>query len=319
MTLNLGSTIGTILTPILRTNFKCFGNDCYPLAFGIPNIMMLVGILVFVLGTPFYKSEQIKKENVITKTIGCIFYAVKSKIKNLSSGNKKEHWLDYAEDKYSGQLIKDIKIFLKVCFVFVPIPIFWALYDQQGSRWTEQAQQLNGRVGSVIIKPDQFQALNPIFIVILVPIFDKFIYPAFAKFNLLKNLLQRMIVGLSICVLSFFIAAFLEYKMTTNSLSLNPSNQINLINLSPCDLNIDNIADLPKSSYLNNAFSLIADNASIHIELKPLNWTLAYLVVIKLGYTPILNSTYADFTSFKIFCPSREFYQFEYIFIHLFV
>ena len=123
VTLNLGSTIGTILTPILRTNFKCFGNDCYPLAFGIPNIMMLVGILVFVLGTPFYKSEQIKKENVITKTIGCVFYAVKNKIKNLSSGNKKEHWLDYAEDKYSGQLIYDIKIFLKVCFVFVPIPI----------------------------------------------------------------------------------------------------------------------------------------------------------------------------------------------------
>jgi hypothetical protein len=214
--------------------------------------MMLVGIIVFILGTPFYKREQIKKENVITKTIGCVFFAIKNKIKNLASGNKKDHWLDYAEDKYNGQLIYDIKIFLKVCFVFVPIPIFWALYDQQGSRWTEQAQQLNGRVGSVIIKPDQFQALNPIFIVILVPIFDKLIYPAFAKFNLLKNLLQRMIVGLSICVLSFFIAAFLEFKMTTNSLSLNPPNQINLVNLSPCDLNIENIADLPKSSYLNN-------------------------------------------------------------------
>jgi len=81
-----------------------------------------------------------------------------------------------------------------------------------------------------------------------------------------------------------------------------------------------NISEIKLStSYLNNAFSLIADNASIHIELKPLNWTLAYLVVIKLGYTPILNSTYADFTSFKIFCPSREFYQFEYIFINLFV
>jgi len=59
------------------------------------------------------------------------------------------------------------------------------------------------------------------------------------------------------------------------------------------------------SSFLKNAFYLTAYNASIHIELKPVNFSIGYLLIMKLGYTPILNSTFADFSSFKIFCPSK--------------
>jgi hypothetical protein len=62
------------------------------------------------------------------------------------------------------------------------------------------------------------------------------------------------------------------------------------------------------SSFLSNALKITANNASIHIELKPINENLGYLLVLKLGNTPILNSTYSDFTSFKIFCPSKLFY-----------
>jgi hypothetical protein len=61
----------------------------------------------------------------------------------------------------------------------------------------------------------------------------------------------------------------------------------------------------PFSSFLSLALKLTAKNASIHIELKPINEQLGYLLVFKLGYKPILNATFADFTSFKIFCPSN--------------
>ena len=35
------------------------------------------------------------------------------------------------------------------------------------------------------------------------------------------------------------------------------------------------------SFYLPNAFNLSTNNASIHIELQPLNWTLGYLIALK--------------------------------------
>jgi hypothetical protein len=60
------------------------------------------------------------------------------------------------------------------------------------------------------------------------------------------------------------------------------------------------------SSFLLNGFNLTSTNASIHIELVTFNVDIGYLLVMKLGNTPILNATFADFTSFKLFCPSKK-------------
>jgi hypothetical protein len=60
------------------------------------------------------------------------------------------------------------------------------------------------------------------------------------------------------------------------------------------------------SFYLPNGFNIATTNASLHILLEPLNLAIGYLIVIKLGYTPIVNATYADYTSFKIMCPSKK-------------
>lgn len=43
--INAGSLISTFLTPILRADVHCFGdNDCYSLAFGVPGILMIISI-----------------------------------------------------------------------------------------------------------------------------------------------------------------------------------------------------------------------------------------------------------------------------------
>lgn len=42
---NAGSLLATAITPNLRTNVQCFGeNDCYALAFGVPTILMAISI-----------------------------------------------------------------------------------------------------------------------------------------------------------------------------------------------------------------------------------------------------------------------------------
>ena len=65
----------------------------------------------------------------------------------LFKGEKKDHWMDWAGDKYDAQLIQDIKAMFKVLFMFLPLPVFWTLFDQQGSRWVLQAGQMNGDAG----------------------------------------------------------------------------------------------------------------------------------------------------------------------------
>lgn len=43
--INSGSLISTTITPILRADVHCFGdNDCFSLAFGVPGMLMIVSI-----------------------------------------------------------------------------------------------------------------------------------------------------------------------------------------------------------------------------------------------------------------------------------
>lgn len=43
--INIGAFLSHAITPILRSDFPCFGqNDCYPLAFGVPAILMFIAI-----------------------------------------------------------------------------------------------------------------------------------------------------------------------------------------------------------------------------------------------------------------------------------
>ena len=53
--------------------------------------------------------------------------------RKLKKHEKREHWLDYADDKYDKTLINDTKAILHVLFLFLPLPIFWALFEQQVS------------------------------------------------------------------------------------------------------------------------------------------------------------------------------------------
>jgi len=53
--INAGSLLSTSITPILREDVQCFGmDDCFPLAFGVPAILMVVAVLFFVAGKFLY-------------------------------------------------------------------------------------------------------------------------------------------------------------------------------------------------------------------------------------------------------------------------
>ena len=50
-TINAGALVSTIITPIFRQDFQCFGDEtCYPLAFGMPALLMLIAIVILVSG-----------------------------------------------------------------------------------------------------------------------------------------------------------------------------------------------------------------------------------------------------------------------------
>ncbi|XP_057379153.1 solute carrier family 15 member 1-like [Daphnia carinata] len=235
--INAGSLISTFITPILREDVQCFGDEtCYPLAFGVPAILMVVAVVIFIAGKPLYTIKK-PEGNIMGEFFKCIGHAISRRFK--SKGEKHDHWLDYALDKFDKQLIEDVKRVLAVGFVFIPLPVFWALYDQQGSRWTFQATRMNGDLGGFVLKPDQMQIVNPLLILLLVPLFEAVIYPCFKKSGLLTPL-RRIGCGLVLCGLSFVISGFLEIALepTYATIPADGRMQLNFINTLPCQVTV---------------------------------------------------------------------------------
>ena len=49
-----------------------------------------------------------------------------------------------------AKLVRDIKYVLRILILYIPLPLFWTLFDQQGSRWTLQAVRMDGYVVSIL-------------------------------------------------------------------------------------------------------------------------------------------------------------------------
>ncbi|CAI5771860.1 solute carrier family 15 member 1 [Podarcis lilfordi] len=235
LSINAGSLLSTIITPILR-GVECgihVRQKCYPLAFGVPAILMAVALFVFIVGSTMYKKVK-PQGNVMVRVAKCITFSIGNRFRHRSKQYpKREHWLDWASEKYDKRLIAQTKMVLRVLFLYIPLPMFWALFDQQGSRWTLQATTMDGDFGPVQIQPDQMQTVNPILIVIMVPVVDAVVYPLIKKCHINFTPLRKMTVGMLLAALAFVVAAVVQVQID-KTIPVFPAagqSQIKIINM----------------------------------------------------------------------------------------
>ncbi|CAD5216138.1 unnamed protein product [Bursaphelenchus okinawaensis] len=248
--INCGSMIATFVAPIFRAN-PCLGQDtCYPLAFGVPALLMIVSTIIFVAGSFWYKKPPVKS-NVMKDVTVVIGTALRNKFNSTES---KSHWLEHAltyhDCNFSMKCMKlkkrrqdpaacaevnfvnDVKTMFKVAVMFIPIPIYWALSDQQGSTWLIQSLQMDCRLwGDVMLIPDQMQSLNSILVLIFIPIFSGLFYPFMDKCFKMTSL-KKMGLALTLTTLAFVSAGIVQWEVnkTLPDLPENGRSFVSLIN-----------------------------------------------------------------------------------------
>ncbi|XP_078083990.1 solute carrier family 15 member 2 [Mustelus asterias] len=240
LSINAGSLLSTIITPMLRADVQCFGGDCYALAFGVPAALMVVALVVFISGSGLYKKLP-PQGNILVGVCKCVGFSIANRWRHRGKTYpKREHWLDWAREKYPKQLIKEIKMVTRVLFLYLPLPMFWALFDQQGSRWTLQATRMNSNFGGFIIQPDQMQTINALLIVTFIPIFDMGIYPLFRKCNIDLTPLKRMTIGMILAAVAFVAATAVEIEVQSTVMPEPAATEsyIQFLNLADKDINI---------------------------------------------------------------------------------
>lgn len=113
----------------------------------------------------------------------------------------------------------ETKIAVKVLALFLSLPLFWALYGQIYSRFVFQASNMNGDLGWISIKPDQMSMSTTLFIIALIPICEKFIFPMLSKVGI-QNPLHKMTVGFILSAVAFTIAAINEWRIQDQKLNI---------------------------------------------------------------------------------------------------
>ena len=170
--INFGSFFSTLLTPYM---LKQYGPGW---AFGIPGVLMGIATLVFWMGRHRYA-------HIPPKGIGFL--------KELVSRD-------------------GLNAICRLAGLYVFVAVFWALYDQTGGAWVLQAAQMNCNFLGIQWLESQIQAVNPLLILIYIPLFSYAIYPAIGKVVRLTPL-RKIGAGLFLCVAAFVVSALAQARI----------------------------------------------------------------------------------------------------------
>jgi proton-dependent oligopeptide transporter, POT family len=179
LSINFGSFISTLLIPALLEEY---GPN---VAFGVPGLLMLTATVVFWAGRYRYA--------------------------HVPAGG-----LSFVREAVSPA---GLKIVARLTALYVFVAVFWALYDQSGSAWVQQAEQmdrnlLGERLGNwlgveLVLLPAQVQAVNPLLILLFIPLFSYVIFPAAERVVRLTPL-RKIGCGFVLTSLSFLVSAWIE-------------------------------------------------------------------------------------------------------------
>ncbi len=172
LAINLGAFTSMLVTPWLLQRYGAAP------AFAVPGLLMLLATVIFWLG--------------------------RHRFVHIRPGG-----LAFVRDTLSGEGLRTLA---RLAAIYLFLAMFWALFDQTGSSWVLQAQKMDRMVLGYEILPSQMQAANPLLIVILVPLFNRWGYPALARF-IEPTALNKMSAGLALTVLSFALAAWIQTRI----------------------------------------------------------------------------------------------------------
>ena len=115
--------------------------------------------------------------------------------------------------QHSRQQLDDAAKAVHVLPIMAMFPIFWCLYDQQSSVWTLQASKM----GLHGLQPEQLNVVNPLEIMIFIPLFDRVIYPALTRAGWNIAPLRRMSWGMLLTAIAFFCSGWVETAIQYNA------------------------------------------------------------------------------------------------------
>ena len=123
-------------------------------------------------------------------------------------------WLDRASSRFGGSysagLVRSVKYVARISpFLLVMIP-YWGIYGQTKTAFQIQGCQMNVSLGSFQLPVSAMNIFNNVAILILVPVFEKYLYPYLKNKGREPTMLQKIGVGFLFATAAMVAAGILE-------------------------------------------------------------------------------------------------------------
>ncbi len=177
--INFGAMFGFGLVPWIRDHHG------YGWAFGIPGLFMGIAAAVFWAGSKHY---------------------VRVPVQPVIRGDNP------ANPKSTGR--SDLASVGRIALVLLPVPVFWALFDQINTSWVVQGERMTPfSVLGYRVDAERIQSISALLVLIWVPILTFGVYPWIDRRGWRFPALARMAAGMGFAAVSFVICAALQHRI----------------------------------------------------------------------------------------------------------
>lgn len=204
--INIGS-LSAIATTELEKNVGFWA------AFLLPTLMFIPGILTVVSGRKLYVQAP-PRGSIFIEAGKLLYFSTKVKggmkaCKPSALRKTNPELMDSVtwDDIFVDEMIRT----LKACVVFCWFPIYWLCYNQMTSNLVSMASTMD--TGNV--PNDIMQNIDPIVLIILIPIMDQFVYPGLRRCGIHFRPIMRITLGF------FFAAVAMAYTAGIQSMVYN--------------------------------------------------------------------------------------------------
>lgn len=246
-TINFGSFFASLSMPLL---LKYYGAA---VAFGIPGILMFIATVFFWLGRKRYVHMPPEPKNphgflpvirtaLLTKIAGQANIGLVLALVGIISaayalvniptlgivaglccalvlvmgfvGAGASLQLERARGIHPDIAVDGVRSVLRILILFALVTPFWSLFDQKASTWILQANDMSKPEW---FEPAMMQALNPLLVMLLIPLNNFVLYPAIERMGIKLTALRKMGAGIAVTGVSWIVVGSIQLVMDGGS------------------------------------------------------------------------------------------------------
>ena len=126
--------------------------------------------------------------------------------------------LERARAMHPDDAVDGVRAVLRILIVFALVTPFWSLFDQKASTWIVQANSMTRPTFSLFgnafsFEPAQMQALNPLLVMLLIPLNNLLLFPAIRRLGIEPTALRRMTAGIAFTALAWVVIGTIQVVM----------------------------------------------------------------------------------------------------------